>query len=93
MTGIERCIARIRHIQDLNNPPPLGTNVEEGVAVTPEAHFHIRKSQNFPENIPMFLRKHSGDPAIKVCRLLFSGYVAYTPMTGFSPETQAIPSS
>ena len=66
MAGIKRCEAWIRHIQDLNNPPLLGANVEEGVAVTPEAHFHIGKSQNFPENIPMFLHKHSDDPAIMV---------------------------
>ena len=67
MAGIERCEARIRHIQDMDNPSPLGTDVEEGVAVTPDVHFHIGKSQNFPENIPMFLRKHSDDPATIVC--------------------------
>ena len=68
MAGIERCEARIRHIRNLNNPSPLGTNVEEGVATTSDAHFHIGKSQNFPENIMMFLCKHSKDPAVKVSR-------------------------
>ncbi|KIM50487.1 hypothetical protein SCLCIDRAFT_34242 [Scleroderma citrinum Foug A] len=65
MAGIERCEARIRHICNLNNPLPLGTNVEEGVATTLDAHFHISKSQNFLENIMMFLCKHSEDPAVK----------------------------
>ncbi|KIM50226.1 hypothetical protein SCLCIDRAFT_34507 [Scleroderma citrinum Foug A] len=65
MAGIERCEAWIRHIRNLNNPSPLGTNVEEGVATTLDAHFHIGKSQNFLENIMMFLCKHSEDPAVK----------------------------
>ena len=68
MAGIERCEARIRHIRNVNNPSLLATNVEEGVATTPDAHFHIGKSQNFPENITMFLRKYSEDPAIEVSR-------------------------
>ena len=34
----------------------------------PEAHHVIGKSQNFPEKIPLFLEKHAGDPAIKVCQ-------------------------
>ena len=67
MASIECCEARIHHIQDLNDPPLLGTNVEERVATTPDAHFHIGKSQNFPENIPMFLCKHPDNPAIIVC--------------------------
>ena len=66
MAGIERCEAWIRHICNLNNPSHLGTNVKEGVATTSDAHFHIGKSQNFPENIMMFLHKHSKDPAVKV---------------------------
>ena len=66
MAGIEHCKAQIWHIHNLNNPSPLGTNVEEVVATTSDAHFHIGKSQNFPENIMMFLSKHSEDPAVKV---------------------------
>ena len=66
MAGIERCEARIRYIRNLNNPSPLGTSVDERVATTPDAHFHIGKSQNSPENVMMFLHKHSEDPAIKV---------------------------
>ena len=68
MAGIERCEARVRHIRNSNNPSPLGLNVDERVAATPDAHFHIGKSQNSPENIVMFLHKHSDDPAIKVSR-------------------------
>ena len=66
MAGIEHCEAQIRHIRNLNNPSPLGTNIKEAVATTSDAHFHISKSQNFPENIMMFLSKHSKDPAVKV---------------------------
>ena len=50
---------------------PLGTNIEEEVTITPDAHFHIGKSQNSPENVMMFLCKHSEDPAIKVSQLLW----------------------
>ena len=66
IAGIERCETRIRHIRDSNIPSPLGTNIEEAVAITPDAHFHIGKSQNSLENIMMFLRKHSEDPAVNV---------------------------
>ena len=66
MAGIERCEAQIRYIRNLNNPSPLGTSVDERVATTPDAHFHIGKSQNSPENVMIFLHKHSEDPAIKV---------------------------
>ncbi|KIM53826.1 hypothetical protein SCLCIDRAFT_31564 [Scleroderma citrinum Foug A] len=65
MDSIERCEARIHCIWNLNISSPLGTDIEEGVAITPDAHFHIGKSQNSPENILMFLHKHSEDPAIK----------------------------
>ena len=66
MAGIECCEAQIHHIHNVNNPSSLNTNVDEGVATTPDAHFHIGKSQNFPESIMMFLCKHFEDPAVKV---------------------------
>jgi hypothetical protein len=40
--------------------------MEEEVATSPEAHFHVGKSQNSPQNIPLFLQRHARDPAIKV---------------------------
>ena len=66
MVGIERCEARVRHIRNANNPSHMGTNIEEVVATTPDAHYHIGKSQNSPEDIMVFLRNHSEDPAIEV---------------------------
>ena len=69
MAGIEWCEARVRHIRNANNLSHMDTNIEEVVASTPDAHYHIGKSQNSPENIVMFLRDHSGDPAIKVGQL------------------------
>ena len=70
MAGIEHCEVQIRHIRNSNIPLPLGTTIEEGVAITPDAHFHISKSQNSLENIVMFLHKHSEDLAIKVSQSL-----------------------
>ena len=69
MAGIERCEARVRHIRNVNSLSHLGTHTEEVVASTPDAHYHIGKSQNSPENIVTFLRDHFGDPAIKVGQL------------------------
>ena len=69
MTGIERCEARTRHIRNVNKLSPPSAIVQEAVAATPDAHFHIGKSQNFPENLLNFLHKHSDDPAIKVSRI------------------------
>lgn len=64
IASIERREARIlsiRYKQLLQ-----GAAAEEEVATSPEAHFHVGKSQNFPEHIPLFLKRHAGDPAIKV---------------------------
>ena len=66
MAGIERCEARVRHIQNVNNPLHMGTNIEEVVATTLDAHYHIGKSQNSLEDIMVFLCNHSKDPAIEV---------------------------
>ncbi|KAH7917303.1 hypothetical protein BV22DRAFT_1135525 [Leucogyrophana mollusca] len=63
ITRIERREARIQRIRDKRLSRVVV--VEEAVARTPEAHFHVAKSQNYPENICLFLRKHTGDPAIK----------------------------
>jgi hypothetical protein len=64
MTQIERRQARIHRI--CAKYPKSEQKMNEDVAVSPEAHHVIRKSQNFPEDIALFLRKNKGDPAVKV---------------------------
>jgi hypothetical protein len=64
ITSIKRCKAHVHHIHDKQSPHSMVINEE--VATSPEARFHVRKSQNYPENIPLFLQRHLGDPAIKV---------------------------
>jgi hypothetical protein len=64
ITSIERREARIHHIRD--KQLPRSVVIEEEVATSPEAHFHIGKSQNYPENIPLFLQRYLGDPAVRV---------------------------
>lgn len=65
MTQIERREARLRriHTQHYKDRKPT---VKE-VATTPHV---MGKSQNYPKNIPLFLRKHSEDPAVKVIPLI-----------------------
>ncbi|KAG2152643.1 uncharacterized protein EDB93DRAFT_1249151 [Suillus bovinus] len=63
ITSIERRKARIHRICDRQSPH--GTVIDEEVTTSPEVRFHIGKSQNNPENIPLFLQRHLGDPAIK----------------------------
>ncbi|KAG2057433.1 hypothetical protein BDR06DRAFT_969243 [Suillus hirtellus] len=64
ITKIEWREAHILSIRD--NQLPQGAVIqEEEVATSPEAHFHVGKSQNYPENILLFLRRHVGDPAVK----------------------------
>lgn len=64
MTQIERRQARLRRIRAKYPKSELKTN--EDIAVSPEAHHIIGKSQNFPEDITMFLQKNKSDPAVKV---------------------------
>jgi len=88
MASIEHCEAWIHHIWNSNIPSPLGS-IEEEVAITPDAHFHISKSQNSPENVMMFLRKHSKDPAIKVSQSLRQPCQSLLiQITGLSPKAQ-----
>jgi hypothetical protein len=67
MTQIERRQVRIRRIRaryrETGHPP------NEDIARSPEACCIIGKSQNFPENIPLFLEKNRHDPAVKVALL------------------------
>ena len=56
--------------------------MDESVAISPEAHHVIGVSQNFPENIPMFLLKNSGDPAVKVSCFLMPPNAQLTRFAG-----------
>jgi hypothetical protein len=64
MTKIERRQARLRRIRARYSKAKSQGNEE--VATTPDAHHVIGHSQNFPENIPLFLQKYAEDPAVKV---------------------------
>jgi hypothetical protein len=70
LTQIERREARLRRIRARHRE--VGRPINEDIATTPEAHHIIGKSQNQPENIPLFLQKHARDPAIKVRKKAFS---------------------
>jgi hypothetical protein len=60
----EACILSI--CANLKQLPQGTVEMEEEVATSPEAHFHVSKSQNYPQNIPLFLQRHTRDLAIKV---------------------------
>ena len=62
LAAIERRQARIRRIRMQQQAQSLGDPTLE----VPEQHHVISKSQNFPEDIHMFLSKNSDDPAMKV---------------------------
>ena len=68
MTKIERRQARLRCIRARYQK--AGRPLDENIATSPEAHHVIGVSQNLPENIPTFLQKHRGDPAIRVKNFL-----------------------
>jgi hypothetical protein len=42
------------------------------VEITPEAHHGIGASQNYPVNLPLFLQKFAGDPAVKAREIVYS---------------------
>jgi hypothetical protein len=73
LTRIERRQARIRAIRARQNQAGIPPNEE--VDIKPEAHHVIGKSQNSPENVPLFLQKFAGDPAVKVKGLLRSAQI------------------
>lgn len=64
MTQIEHHQAHIRRIRARHRK--IGNSPNEDVTKSPEAHHIIGKSQNFPENIYLFLEKNRNDPAVKV---------------------------
>jgi len=62
ITQIERRQTRVRQIRERHRKAEHSTQD----ASPPNVHHVIGKSQNHPESIPLFLRKYSGDPAVKV---------------------------
>jgi hypothetical protein len=66
LTQIERRQARIRRIHEQHHKCGKPQNEQVQVASTPDVHHVIGKSQNHPKHITLFLRKHAGDPAVKV---------------------------
>jgi hypothetical protein len=69
LTQIERRQARIRRIRARLSAigKPTQTNLEFGSS--PDARYHISKSQNERESIPFFLQQNAGDPAVRVRKL------------------------
>jgi hypothetical protein len=68
LTKIECHQARIRQIHSQINAKKHSGKVQTEVefATSSKSHFHIGKSQNESEILPVFLQKNAGDPAIKV---------------------------
>jgi len=64
LTRIERREARLRRIRIMLS---MDRGSDEKVASIPQEHHHIGVSQNQYEHIGTFLKRNSGDPAIKVC--------------------------
>jgi hypothetical protein len=67
MTQIERRQTRIRRIRAQLQK----AEAKEKVVAAADTHHAIGVSQNFSENIPLFLQKHAGDPAIKVKKAIY----------------------
>ena len=64
MAKIERRQAQLRRIRARNFAN--GKPEKETVAISPESHHSIGKSENQHEHIGLFARRNSGDPAVKV---------------------------
>jgi hypothetical protein len=65
MAQIERRQARIRRIYTENFPDAEAN--DDDVALGPESHYNIGKTENLPLHMSPFVQRHSGDPAIEVC--------------------------
>ena len=66
LTIIECRQAHICHICAMNKLQGQVIDTCKATTINTEEHYFIGKSQNFPVNIPTFLRENQGDPAIKV---------------------------
>ena len=66
MAQIEWCQGHIQHIQQQHQQVGENMAMDSDVAVSPSIHYQLDSNQNYPEQIPLFLQRHAGDPAIKV---------------------------
>lgn len=64
LASIERRQARIRRISARVSAPCA--TLPEQVPNTPDEHHHIGKAQNDPEDLMIFVRRHTDDPAANV---------------------------
>jgi hypothetical protein len=71
MAKIERREARIRRIRERLGCGTPKNFRDNGLACTPHLSYQIGKNQNNPEHIQDFLRRNSGDPAVKVTERMF----------------------
>ena len=74
MAAIERRQTRIRQIR--MRQEALSTT--DPTPEVPEQHHVIGKSQNFPNDINVFLQSNSDDPAVKVSRVVFTSDIKLT---------------
>ena len=71
LTKIEHQWACIRCIhQKYNSDSGSSPATSKDVPIVPETHHSIGKTQNLPENIPVFLQNYLNDPAVKVSKHL-----------------------
>ena len=54
---------------------------KESLPENPEDHHHIGRTQNFPEDLLLFVRKNSDDPLTKVCYLCSYHLISSPPIT------------
>jgi hypothetical protein len=66
MVQIERRQARIRRIRRERQQAGNPLTIDSDVAFSPTSRYQLGSNQNYPEQIPLFLQRHAGDPAIKV---------------------------
>jgi len=66
MTQIERRQARIRRIRRDHEQAGRPLVTDANATNSPVARYNLGITQNYPEQIPLFLQRHAGDPAIKV---------------------------
>lgn len=76
MAQIERRQACLRKMRSKLGKPK-NPAIHDSVALDPQSHHHIGKSENEPEHIGTFLKMHQGDPAIMVQLSSVSTFLLY----------------
>ena len=67
LASIERRQARTRRIR--SKLAALQAGPRDSLSDKPEDRYHIGQTQNFPEDLVLFVRKNLDDPLTKVCGL------------------------